>query len=320
VTRVRVGDVAINVEQSGDGPPLIMLHGFTGSAATWSPFAPRPARSDAPASALTDGTGGLSPLERQPSAPGAGASRDTGNSMFSGTSESDLSERYRLIAIDLLGHGHSDSPADPDRYRVERCVADVLAVADHLDLARFALVGYSMGGRVALNLAVSAPERLRALVLESASPGIESAAERQARVESDARLADVLEREGIEAFVDRWEKVPLFASQARMPSAARDRLRRQRLGNNPRGLANSLRGLGAGVPDPLISRLGEISVPTLLIAGELDTKYRALGQLMSERMPSATLAVVPDTGHAIHFEQPTAFAQLISRFLDSISH
>lgn len=220
------------------------------------------------------------------------------------------------VAVDILGHGASDSPADPERYRMERCVEDLVALLDQLDIQRTAVLGYSMGGRVALHLALHAPERLWALLLESASPGIEDAAERAARVRSDNALADSIERDGIASFVDYWQSLPLFATQRRLPAAQQDGVRRQRLANNPQGLANSLRGLGAGVSEPVFARLGEIRVPTLLMAGDLDEKYCALARRMAAALPCARLEVVSDAGHAVHLEQPAAFGNSVRTFLE----
>ncbi|HZR00990.1 MAG TPA: 2-succinyl-6-hydroxy-2,4-cyclohexadiene-1-carboxylate synthase [Chloroflexota bacterium] len=221
----------------------------------------------------------------------------------------------RPIAVDLLGHGGSDKPSDPALYRPEAQVAQLLGLFDRLGLDRVNLLGYSMGGRLALQLAVVAPERLGCLVLESASPGIADAAERAARVRADDALASFAEREGIAAFVDRWERVPLFASQARLPAAVRARLREQRLTNDPTGIAGSLRGFGAGVPEPLWDLLPTLDVPTLVVVGALDSKYRQVGRDMTERMPRGELAIVPDAGHNVHLEQPCAFARLVLHFL-----
>ncbi|MDI3340690.1 MAG: 2-succinyl-6-hydroxy-2,4-cyclohexadiene-1-carboxylate synthase [Sphaerobacter sp.] len=264
---IAVNDIRLHVERGGDGPPLLLLHGFTGSAATWAPLLPA------------------------------------------------LQRHVTTVAPDLIGHGHSDAPADPARYAMDRCVADLVALLDALAIERTAVLGYSMGGRVALHLALAAPERVTALVLEGASPGIADPAERAARAASDAALAEQIEREGLASFVDAWERLPLFATQQRLPAATRARLRAQRLAHTPRGLANSLRGMGAGVMPPVHDRLGEIQVPALLIAGELDGKYRALCQTMAAAMPRATAAIIPDAGHAAHLEQPAAFTQAVLAFL-----
>ncbi len=223
---------------------------------------------------------------------------------------------FTIIAVDLLGHGRSDCPADPDRYRMERCVADLLALLDQLGVQQTAVLGYSMGGRVALHLALHAPERLWALVLESASPGIMDAAERESRRHTDATQAEMIERDGIVAFVDRWQALPLFATQARLPVAVREALRRQRLDNNLQGLANSLRGLGAGMQEPVLQRLGQVQVPTLLLVGALDDKYCELARQMATVLPHQQLVIAPESGHAVHLEQPAVFVNTVQRFLD----
>jgi 2-succinyl-6-hydroxy-2,4-cyclohexadiene-1-carboxylate synthase len=221
----------------------------------------------------------------------------------------------RAIAVDLIGHGGSDAPVDPARYRMERCVEDLVDLLDILGIERAAVLGYSMGGRLALQLAASAAERVSALMLESASPGIADPAERRRRAEADELLAEALERDGLEAFVDRWAGQPLFASQATLPADVRARVRDQRLRQRPIGLANSLRGLSAGRQAPVWDRLPALHVPTLLVVGALDEKYRALGRAMAEALPRARLAVVPGAGHTVHLEQPRAFDELILGFL-----
>jgi 2-succinyl-6-hydroxy-2,4-cyclohexadiene-1-carboxylate synthase len=215
----------------------------------------------------------------------------------------------------LIGHGRSDAPPDAERYRMKRCVSDLLAMLDALEVERADVLGYSMGGRVALHLATAAPARVGALVLESSSPGIADAAERQARVAADAALAESIQRDGIAAFVERWECLPLFASQASLPEDTRARLHAQRLRNDPLGLANSLRGMGAGQQESLWDGLASLDVPTLLIAGALDAKYCALAGEMLTLLPSARAVIVPGAGHAVHLEQPQSFAKNVLEFL-----
>jgi 2-succinyl-6-hydroxy-2,4-cyclohexadiene-1-carboxylate synthase len=198
---------------------------------------------------------------------------------------------------------------------MERCVEDLLTLLDHLGVQKTAALGYSMGGRIALHLAQRAPERLWALVLESASPGIVDATEREARRQSDAVLAEMIERGGIVAFVDRWQALPLFATQTRLPAALREALRHQRLSNNPHGLANSLRGLGAGMQKPLGRRLSELRIPALLLAGALDAKYCTLARQMAAALPDPQLAIIQQSGHAIHLEQSEVFAAAVQQFL-----
>jgi 2-succinyl-6-hydroxy-2,4-cyclohexadiene-1-carboxylate synthase len=265
---LQINGITLNVEQSGAGRPLLLLHGFTGSAATWVPL-----------------IGALPP-------------------------------HFRTIAPDLIGHGRSDSPPDAERYHMERCVADLLALLDALEIVRADVLGYSMGGRVALHLAAAAPERVGALVLESSSPGIADAAERQARIAADETLADAIKVEGLDAFVERWERLPLFASQAALAEDTRARLHAQRLRNNPLGLANSLRGMGTGQQESLWDRLAGLNIPTLLIVGELDAKYCALAGATRALLPKAQAVIVPGAGHAVHLEQPQMFAKNVLEFLD----
>jgi 2-succinyl-6-hydroxy-2,4-cyclohexadiene-1-carboxylate synthase len=226
-----------------------------------------------------------------------------------------LAEVCTTIAIDALGHGDSDSPADPARYAMPHVVADTLAIMDHLDIEHVGLLGYSMGGRMALHVAVAAAPRLDFLVLESASPGLRTPEERAARIAADEQLAVLLEREGIAAFVDRWEQAPIFASQENLPRDTWKAQRSRRLRSNPHGLAMSLRGAGTGAQAPLHDSLPGLDLPVLLIAGSLDAKFCAIAQEMHAALPSAELAVVADAGHAVHLEAPEEFDALVRNFI-----
>jgi 2-succinyl-6-hydroxy-2,4-cyclohexadiene-1-carboxylate synthase len=172
-----------------------------------------------------------------------------------------------------------------------------------------------MGGRVALALAVTHPARVGALVVESASPGRAEAGERAARVAADTALAERIEREGVPAFVDYWEALPLWASQARLSPEVRAALRAGRLQNNPIGLANSLRGLGSGSQPPLWDRLPDLAAPTLLVVGCDDAKFSDLARRMAEAVPDNELLLVHNAGHAVHLEQPAVFARLVRDYL-----
>lgn len=228
-------------------------------------------------------------------------------------------ERYfSTIAIDLPGHGETGIPTDLARYSVEQTVRDLIALFDWLLLKQVHLLGYSMGGRVALYMAMKYPERIKSLVLESASPGIADPVQRQERAAQDRQLAEMLERDGMESFVQQWENLPLFASQKRMPAPQRLRLREMRLHNSPTGLANSLRGLSTGVQPPLWEHLPRINVPTLLLAGELDSKFVEIGRQMQPCLPDAQLQIVPDAGHTTHFEQPQSFRRAVLNFLTHV--
>lgn len=227
-----------------------------------------------------------------------------------------LAQYFRVVTIDLLGHGRTDSPSDPSHYRIEPVAADLIAIFDTLNLDSVNLLGYSMGGRLVLYTALTYPSRINRLILESASPGLKTVAERDARIAQDEALANRIEREGIAAFADTWTNLPLFASQS---SEIRERLRAQRLSNNPTGLANSLRGMGTGVQPPLWDRLPALEMPTLLLCGALDTKFSAICAEMHNLMPHSTLALIPEAGHTTHVEQPERFRREVLRFLGETS-
>jgi 2-succinyl-6-hydroxy-2,4-cyclohexadiene-1-carboxylate synthase len=231
-----------------------------------------------------------------------------------------LQETCTTLAVDALGHGASDAPDDPARYAMAHVVADTLALLDQLAIDRCALLGYSMGGRMALQLAVAAPQRVRGLILESASPGLRTPAERLARREADAGLARLLDEQGLPAFVARWERLPLWQSQGSLPPDVLAEQRSQRLSNNPWGLAASLRGVGTGAQPSLYDQLATLHMPTLLIAGALDTKYVASAREMHTALTRAGLAIVPDVGHNVHLEAPCTFEHLVRNFMEELWH
>jgi 2-succinyl-6-hydroxy-2,4-cyclohexadiene-1-carboxylate synthase len=214
-----------------------------------------------------------------------------------------LGERYRALAPDLRGHG---SAAALRPVTIEACVADVVASAPE----RFTLAGYSMGGRLALRVALAHPERVERLVLVGTTPGIADNLERAARREADDALASELE-EGldIETFARRWARQPILKGQPpEVAAAAHD----DRLRNQPAGLAAALRGLGQGAGEPLWSRLGEVRMPATVIAGERDGTYAKLAERMVARMPRARTLVVPGTGHAVQLEAPAIVAAALT--------
>jgi 2-succinyl-6-hydroxy-2,4-cyclohexadiene-1-carboxylate synthase len=210
-------------------------------------------------------------------------------------------ETYRPLALDLRGHGDR---ADARPVSFAGCVADVLAAAGE----RFALCGYSFGGRVALHVALAAPERVSRLVLVATSAGIDDAGVRAARVAEDDAFAADLETMTIEEYADRWQAQPLFAGTP--PQAARW-WREDLLRNDPRALAAALRGTGTGVMEPLWDRLGELTMPATVVVGDADAKFVALGERLSAGLPDARLVVIPGAGHGLPREAPAALAAAI---------
>jgi len=231
-----------------------------------------------------------------------------------------LRNRYKCVLIDLIGHGKTDSPEGFLRYNLETVSQDIMQILDVLHITKTHLLGYSMGGRLALATAVLFPTRIASLILESSSPGLRTEKERAERRNSDELLASQIEKDGVERFIDYWENIPLFASQKTLTREQQQEIRKQRLGNNPVGLANSLRGMGTGAQLSYWERLHEIHVPTLLICGELDQKFCTIAKEMSTRIQTAKVEKVEDTGHAIHVEQPQFFGKIVDEFVsDHIS-
>lgn len=225
----------------------------------------------------------------------------------------DLDREYRVVAFDLPGHGQSSAPEKHERYSLDRFAVDMANALDQLALERVVVLGYSMGGRAALRFAGQYAERTAALVLISTSSGIRDETARRMRVASDEALAESIERDGIAAFVDRWERLPLWASQQVQSADWRSRLRSQRMNNDPVGLANSLRGAGAGIAEPVVP--GDIIAPVLILAGALDHAYVEQGRTLAAELPDSRLEMVDGAGHAIHLERPESLARVVRTFL-----
>lgn len=251
----------------GSGEPVIVLHGFTGSAEAIAPLADR-----------LDG--------------------------------------WQRIAVDLVGHGRSPSPVDLAPYSVE-------AMADAVDLlvagvpgGACHIIGYSMGGRVALALAAAHPHACRSLTLISATAGLADESERVQRRHADAALADRLASHGIARFVEDWLAQPMWDTlRAKLSRSEWEASIRQRLGCDPAGLANSLRAGGTGSMVPLWDRLADLDVPTLVMCGELDAKFVEIGRQMNDLLPRSDLVVLAGAGHAAHLEVPDACATAIRQHL-----
>lgn len=242
--------------EAGAGDPVVLLHGFSQSAASWWPL--------------------VQPLESS----------------------------FRLVALDAPGHGGSaairaDLPSG----------ADLMAAAAP---GRSAWLGYSMGGRYALHVALRHPEAVSRLILVSATAGIDDPAERARRRESDSALAARVEHDGVASFLAWWVSQPLFSTLG--PDAAR--LEERVAAASAEGLASSLRLAGTGSQEPLWEAAGSLSMPVLVVAGELDRKYVALGRRLAESIgANAEVSVIAGAGHACHLENPAEFLAAVTDFL-----
>ncbi|WP_226677651.1 2-succinyl-6-hydroxy-2,4-cyclohexadiene-1-carboxylate synthase [Mesobacillus jeotgali] len=222
-----------------------------------------------------------------------------------------------MLMVDLIGHGETESPGDMARYDIKKAAMDLKVLLDQLGIEKADFLGYSMGGRTAITFASLYPERVRKLVLESTAPGLVNSEDREARIQQDHKLADKIENEGLERFIDFWESIPLFQSQLNLPAEVREQIRSQRLRNDPVGLANSLRGMGTGAQPSWWDKLTTFAFETLLITGELDYKFCKIAADMALKLPNAKHLSIIDCGHAIHVEEREKFGTIVSEFLSN---
>lgn len=286
--RMQVAGMTWTVRVAGRGCPVLFLHGFSGSGLSWAGIAGLGSRvraivPDLPGHGSTGWEGGAGPA--------GGAGHVAGAS------------------------GTGDGPSDRrPRASVERTADDLAAIVRRLGAERVDVVGYSMGARIALRLAVAHPEAVGRLVLEAPSAGIADPAARAERAVADAGRARFVVSEGIEAFAARWEAEPVLAGEAALPADARARQAAIRRSHAPLGLAASLVYAGQGAMEPLHDRLAALTAPTLVVAGAADLA-RARAEEVAAAIPGARLVLVPGAGHAPHLERPDRFHALLLDFL-----
>ena len=224
-----------------------------------------------------------------------------------------MPEGLRWVVPDLRGHG-ATRIAPGAACTMDACTADLEMLWDHLGVERTHLVGYSMGGRLALHVAARRPERLLSLLTIGAHAGLEEEA-REGRRRGDEALAQRIEQDGLEAFVNYWGGLPLFAGLERRGPSFVAQVRAERMGNTVAGLAASLRGMGAGVMQPLWDDLSRVTVPSTFVAGQLDHGYVASARRLAAAVPNRRVEVVLRAGHAVHQERPEAFARVLAAHL-----
>lgn len=224
-----------------------------------------------------------------------------------------LSERFCCLAVDLPGHGQTIVDSENELYTMPNTASALVDWLDQINIPPCAIAGYSMGGRLALYLAIHFADRFPQVILVSASPGLKSETERQARLQHDWRLADQLEAD-FPAFLDNWYRQPLFQALSQSPGF--EQMVKRRSHNQPTELAKSLRYLSTGKQPSLWDCLNQHKQPLLLIVGERDRKFCQINQEIVERCPTAHLSVIAQSGHAVHLEQPEALTFYIQNFLD----
>ena len=231
-----------------------------------------------------------------------------------------LEGKYKMVAIDLTGHGKSIVPINYERYSIEEQIKDLEAIFNKLSLRNFTLIGYSMGGRIALAYALQYPRRVTSLILESASPGLKTEIERITREKADRKLAEKITEEGLPSFVDFWEQLPLFASQQLITPEKQQAIREERLGQSVIGLSNSLLGIGTGSQPSYWNDLEKVKQPTLLITGEIDIKFVFIAREMEKLLPVVHHRTIKQAGHAIHVEKPTLFATMVEEHITKLKN
>jgi len=262
--RFNCAEIALEVEVTGVGDPVLIIHGFTGCGSAMAPLA----------------------------------------KLLSG----------RRILPDLVGHGRSESPVALDPYALTSISSQLSSLLQQLDASPASIIGYSLGGRIALTFALSHPEMVKSLALIGASPGISNQQERDLRFKQDCTLGDSISQVGVRNFVDTWVAMPMWESlrNSLTPQQWQDSIK-QRAANHPLGLANSLRASGTGAMSPLHETLQHLAAPTLLLVGEEDSKFLNIAKEMASTIPEANIEVIRDSGHATHLEQPGATADAIMK-------
>ncbi len=237
-----------------------------------------------------------------------------GNTRDWGDVISRLSNTYYCIAIDLPGHGKSLDLAEKDMYTFSGTVDATIRIMKNEQAIPATIAGYSMGGRIALYLAVHFSYTCSRLIIESASPGIREGYRRKERRQLDDKRASELERNNFEDFLRSWYHQPIFETVAESPERLERIISKRRL-NDTKELAKALRAMGVGNQDSLWEYLPALTMSALLVTGERDDKYMDVLSNMAASMPNATLKTVPERGHNVHMEDPVAMTQLIERFL-----
>ncbi len=217
---------------------------------------------------------------------------------------------YRLIRIDSMGHGRSARPMELTPYTLPQMLQDLHRVIYAVAGESYALMGYSMGARLALLYALEYPEEVSHLVLESGSVGIEDEAERKERYFADIVLGSRIRKNHIQWFSETWAKLDIFKTQQSLPVKVQQQIQRRRLLNSPHALAFTLVGSGQGTMPYVGHCLGELTMPVCYISGELDTKYTAIGA----RYFGDVHRIVPKVGHNVHVEAPEVYQQIVEQF------
>jgi len=228
---------------------------------------------------------------------------------------SSLNPNFNYVGIDLVGHGKSDSPVNPDKYSPQALSRQINDLLSNLSIEKTMILGYSMGGRAALRFAIDHPNKIKGLILEGTTAGIESEKGRSERIKIDEELADYIESHNMEEFVELWMNKEIFNTQRRFSNEKLKNIRKKKTLNSRIGLANSLRGFGTGRMGYFGGKLKQINCPVLLITGELDTKFTKINSVLKKKFPNTKHKIIKNAGHNTHIEEPGRFVETVNRFL-----
>ena len=222
--------------------------------------------------------------------------------------------QFLCILPDLPGHGQNTHQPFTQPLSFEVIAEGLVTLIEALGLDRVGLVGYSMGGRIALYSALRRPQQISALVLESCSPGLATGQARRQRARVDDRRAKSILAGGLEAFVDHWYDMELFGTLKSQPCLFQE-IREKRKMNDREWAAKVISELSPGRQPSLWPELGGLRLPTLLLAGALDSNYVEIIAAMDQKIPKSKVEIVPEAGHNIHLEHPSRFIKLVVDFL-----
>lgn len=226
-----------------------------------------------------------------------------------------IPDKYNCLALDIIGHGKSDAPGSSMHYSIDSIMSQIKYVKDHLTQNKIFLLGYSMGGRIALTYASMYPEDVKGLILEASSAGIKNDEERQKRYEEDLKLAEFIETHTMEEFIEMWHDQEIFNTQRRFSNDKLKKIKKKKASGSKTGYANILKGFSTGIMPPVHDKLKKIPLKVLLITGELDTKFTGINARLAKRFFKAKHKIVRNSGHNTHLEEPKRFIEIVLNYL-----
>src|SRR5574338_222849 len=226
-----------------------------------------------------------------------------------------IPDKYNCLALDIIGHGKSDAPGSSMHYSIDSIMSQIKYVKDHLTQNKIFLLGYSMGGRIALTYASMYPEDVKGLILEASSAGIKNDEERQKRYEEDLKLAEFIETHTMEEFIEMWHDQEIFNTQRRFSNEKLKKIKKKKASGSKTGYANILKEFSTGIMPPVHDKLKKIPLKVLLITGDLDTKFTGINARLAKRFFKAKHKIVRNSGHNTHLEEPKRFIEIVLNYL-----